>query len=151
MKNKKTTKTTKDKKVMETPKWDIKDFINNIKSEQDNQGFLYYFWHKLPKEATVNESTEIGHTVFRAQDLVGKSNISKKFEYTFLGISVHGLAKIRKSKYDVERLVNPRELCKQWMSTYAKNKKIENLTLKGEMFYIVDTKTKKKINKKLLK
>ena len=135
-------------KVMNIFHWDVKEFIPNILSKTKD-GFSYYVWQDLPKEAMVNELTmSIGDTVYRAQDLVGKSKISTKFEYTFLGFD-GDMAKLRKSKFDMLRTFPLNELCKKDMSTYAKTKKALKLQYEGKIFYELDKKTKKRVDKKL--
>lgn len=130
--------------------WDVKKFIPNIIIKEIG-GFNYHFWNKLPDFVKVKEGNiSEGDIVYRAQDLHGKSKISSKFEYTFIRFE-NGYALIRQSKYYHEKLVRPEELCKKDESSYARRKRVEELELTGQMFFNVDEKTQKKVNKRLNK
>lgn len=130
--------------------WNVKEFMPNIKVHSID-GFNYYFWSGLSKEAEVKEgSISEGDIVYRAQDLYKKTNVNSKFEYTFLRFD-KGYALIRQSNYHHEKLVRPEELCKKDESTYARRKRIEALELGGGIFFNVDEKTQKKVNKRLNK
>ena len=153
MGNKKKTKIRKKKVIKEkdmSAHWNVKDFIPNIIIKEIDS-FNYYFWTGLSKEAKVTEENiSEGDIVYRAQDLYKKTNVSSKFEYTFLKFE-DGYALIRQSKYQHERLVRLDELCMKDESTYARRKRVEKLELSGEIFFDVDEQTQKKVNKRLKK
>lgn len=150
MKDKKNKKQVIKKKSEVSTHWDIKEFIPKISVKEIN-GFKYYFWVHLIKDAEVKEGNILeGDIVYRAQDLYGKTNINSKFEYTFLNFD-NGYALIRQSNYSHTRLVMPEELCKKDESSYARRKRVERLELNGEIFFNVDEKTRKKVNKRLKK
>lgn len=130
--------------------WDIKEFIPNI-TVKEIEGFNYYFWNHLPDNAKVVEGNiSEGDIVYRAQDLRGKAKISSKFEYTFIKFE-KGYALIKQSKYYHEKMVRPEELCKKDESSYVRRKRVEDLELRGEIFFTPDDKTQKKVNRRLKK
>lgn len=128
----------------------IRKYIPKIVSEEID-GFNYYFWGKLPNNLKVEEGNiSEGDIVYRAQDLHGKDKISSKFEYTFIKFE-DGYAVIRQSKYYHENVVRKEELCRKDESPYARRKRIEELELKGELFFEPDENLTKQINKRLKK
>lgn len=147
-------KRKKEKKVIKKEdkmllQWDVRKFISKIVSKEVD-GFNYYFWTGLPKMVIVNEKNIAeGDVVYRAQELVGRVNVNTKSVYTFLGFTGEGNARIQLSKYNHERIVKIKELCKKIESTYATRKRIETLQLHGELFFSPDEQIQEKVDKSI--